>query len=166
QSGAAAHVRLLQFGRSAVADNAAVVAQRIVDGVVAARANQHRIARVPHPTAAGVRERATELICRLDHGHRKTFTRSGIGTCYPAAAANDEDVDGLVGRGHRFLDRLTKRPSRGENSHPPPAFVPPSTGMLCPVTNADASEARNNTTRAWSSGQPTRPTGAHDAHSS
>ena len=59
----------------------------------------------------------------------------------------------------------TKRPSFSEKNQPPPALVPPSTGMLWPVTNDDRSDARNSATRAWSSGQPRRPTGAHDAHS-
>ena len=166
QRGTATHVGLLEFGGGAVADDGAVVAQRLVDGVVAARANEHRIARVPHSAAARVCERAAEPIGRLDERDRKPLARSGIGTGDAACGTGDEDVDCLVGRVHRFLERLTKRPSRGEKSQPPPALVPPSTGMLCPVTNADWSEARNSATRAWSSGQPTRPTGAHDAHSS
>ncbi len=56
-----------------------------------------------------------------------------------------EGVD-LSGRGRRFFEgwfpgrsiynpvgRFAKRPSFGEKNHPPPAFVPPSTGILCPV---------------------------------
>ena len=135
-----AHIRLLQFGRGAVAHDGAVVAQRLVDGVVAAGADQHGIAGVPHSAAAGVGECAAELVGRLDDRHRKSFAGSGVRASESARATGHQDVDGFLSfgsSGHRFLDLLTKRPSLGEKSHPPPALVPPSTGMLWPVTNAD-----------------------------
>ena len=49
QRRAAAHVGLLQLGGDAISNDGAVVAQRLVDGVVAARTNEHRVAGEPHP---------------------------------------------------------------------------------------------------------------------
>src|SRR5690625_3195139 len=48
-------------------------------------------------------------------------------------------------------------------NHPLAARVPPSTGIVCPVTNRASSEARNATTSAQSAGRPKRPRGIHDA---
>ena len=81
QRGAATHVGLLEFGGRAVAHDGAVVPQGLVDGVVAARADEHGIAGEPHPAPAGVGERSAELVGRLDECHRKPFARSGIGAC-------------------------------------------------------------------------------------
>jgi hypothetical protein len=79
QRGAAAHVGFLELGRGAVADNAAVVAQGLVDGVVAACADEHGIAGIPHPAPTGVGERTAELVGGRDQGHRESFAGSGIG---------------------------------------------------------------------------------------
>ena len=59
---------------------------------------------------------------------------------------------GAIGR---FVHSRSGR--RDERNHPPAAPVPPSVGIVWPVTNADRSEARNRITRAWSSGSPIRP---------
>ena len=40
----------------------------------------------------------------------------------------------LSHRCQSVFGRLTKRRAVGEKNHPAPALVPPSTGMLCPVT--------------------------------
>lgn len=63
---AAAHIGLLQRGGGALSDDAAVIPQCLVHGVVAARPNEHRIAGEPHTTPAGIGERTSELIARLD----------------------------------------------------------------------------------------------------
>ena len=84
------------------------------------------------------------------------------GECQNPARSIGRSVTSL----QSVVGRLVKRRALGDQNHPPPVLVPPSTGMLWPVTYADMSDARNSATRAWSSGQQRRPTGAHDSHMS
>ena len=66
-----------------------------------------------------------------------------LGRGGPALANRSSD-----GLRYNPLGRFTKRRASGEKNHPPPAFVPPSTGRLWPLMNEDRSLARKSAARA------------------
>ncbi|AFS16170.1 Hypothetical protein MIP_06195 [Mycobacterium intracellulare subsp. intracellulare MTCC 9506] len=97
QRRAAADVGFLQLARGAIADHGAVVGERVLDGVVGAGAQQHRIAREPHAATAGIRRGATEFRGGLDQEHVEAFARRGVRAGH-AAAARSRDQYVAFGR--------------------------------------------------------------------
>src|SRR6185437_1883741 len=108
--------------------------------------------------------------------HRRTGQAQGAGDAQPdaAVAAGDHrhptgQVEGATRptavAGQGLIGRFVHgRSGRSDRNQPPAAPVPPSVGMVWPVTNVDRSDAKNSSTRAWSSATPIRPTGTHRGH--